>query len=165
MKVLSWNIRGLNSKGKQRHLKEKLQVEKPQVMLLQETKVSGQKLQSIMQTFKTQYEVMAIDSVGMSGGIAILWNGAEIRAEGWIGFPRILTATFRQIGSEDRILISGVYGPPIPGERADFLQSIRLLSTMHNENYWLLGGDFYMILNLSKKKGGLRRKDPEMALF
>jgi exonuclease III len=44
MKVLSWNIRGLNSKGKHRHLKEKLQAEKPQVMLLQETKVSGQKL-------------------------------------------------------------------------------------------------------------------------
>jgi exonuclease III len=58
MKVLSWNIRGLNSKGKQRHLKAKLQAEKPQVMLLQETKVSGQKLQTIIHSLKLQYEVI-----------------------------------------------------------------------------------------------------------
>ena len=71
-----------------------------------------------------QYEVMVIDSVGTSGGIAILWNAVEVSAEGWIGCPRILTTTFRQIGSEAKILISVVYEPPIPGERADFLRSI-----------------------------------------
>lgn len=134
-------------------------------MLLQETKVSEQKLQSIINSFKMQYECMAIDSVGTSGGIAILWNAAETTADGWIGLPRILTGTFRQIGSEETLLISAVYGPPIPGERAEFLQSIRRLSTLHNERYWLLGGDFNMLFNLSEKKGGLRRKDPEMALF
>ena len=165
MKVLSWNIRGLNSKGKQRYLKEKLQVEKPQVMMLQETKVTGQKLETILKSFKMQYEVMAIDARGTSGGIAILWNGAEIVADRWIGLPRILTATFRQIGAEERILISTVYGPPIPGERATFLQNIRNLSTMHREKYWLIGGDFNIILNLLEKKGGIRREEPEMTLF
>ena len=104
-------------------------------MLLQETKVSGQKLQYIIQSFKMKYEVVAIDSVGTSGGISILWNVAETSAEGWIGFPRILTANFRQLGSEENILILNVYGPPIPGERAAFLQSIRKLSIMHNEDY------------------------------
>ena len=62
MKVISWNIRGLNSQGKHRYLKERLKFEKPQVMLIQETKVSSQKLESIMQSFKPHYEVMAIDS-------------------------------------------------------------------------------------------------------
>ena len=60
MKVISWNIRGLNSKGKQRYLKERLKVEKPQVMLIQETKVSGQKLHHIIQSFKLPYEVMEL---------------------------------------------------------------------------------------------------------
>ena len=82
MKVLSWNIRGLNSKGKQHYLKDKLKTKKPQIMLLQETKVSGQKLEAILQSFKMQYEGMALDSVGTSGGIAILWNTTEISAEG-----------------------------------------------------------------------------------
>ena len=108
---------------------------------------------------------MALDSVGASGGIEILWNTAEISAEGWLGLPRIFTATFRQIGAEDKILISAVYGPSIPGERAKFLQNIRKLSTMHHESYLILGGDFNMILNLSEKKGGIRREDPDMALF
>ena len=116
MKVLSWNIRGLNSKGKQRNLKKKLQEEKPQVMLIQETKVTGHKLEEVIQSLKLQYQAIAIDSVGTSGGLAILWNTAEIVADGWISLPRILSATFRQIGAEERILISAVYGPPIPGE-------------------------------------------------
>ena len=69
MKVISSNIRGLNSKGKQRYLKERLKVEKPQVMLIQEMKVSSQKLQHIIQSFKLQYEVMEIDSIGTAGEI------------------------------------------------------------------------------------------------
>lgn len=133
-------------------MKDRLKVEKPQVMLVQETKVSGQKLQSIIQSFKLQYEVMEIDSAGMAGGLAILWNATEVIADGWISFPRIMTGNFRLLGSEEIILISAVYGPPIPGERVDFLQNIRTLSTMHQEKYWLLGGDFNMILNLSEKK-------------
>ena len=64
---------------------------------------------------------MAIDSRGTAGGIAILWNPTEIVAEEWMGLPRILTGNFRQIGSQERILISVVYGPPIPGEREGFL--------------------------------------------
>jgi len=39
MKLLSWNIRGLNSKGNLMYLKERIQTEKPNIILLQETKV------------------------------------------------------------------------------------------------------------------------------
>lgn len=39
--ITSWNIRGLNSKGKQRYLEERIKKEKPQIMLLQETKIIG----------------------------------------------------------------------------------------------------------------------------
>lgn len=40
MIITSWNIRGLNSKGKQRHLTDRPRKEKPQLMLVQETKIS-----------------------------------------------------------------------------------------------------------------------------
>ena len=127
-------------------------------MLIQETKVSGQKLQSIIQSFKMQHEVMAIDSVGMAGGLAILWNATEVTADGWIGFPRILTGNFRLLSTEERILISAVYGPPIPRERVELLHNVRILSTIHQEKYWILGGDFNMILNISENKGGIRQE-------
>lgn len=48
MIIISWNIRGLNSKGKQRYMKEKLKKEKPTIMFLQETKVTGMQLEEIV---------------------------------------------------------------------------------------------------------------------
>ena len=120
---------------------------------------------AIVHSFKPYFEVMAIDSRGTSGGIAILWNPAEIVVEGWIGLSGILSGTFRKIGSNEKIQISTVYGPPIPGEREVFLQDIRKLNEMHKEKYWLLGGDFNMLLNLAEKRGGIRREEPEMELF
>lgn len=42
MIIRSWNVRGLNSKGKQRYLKERLKKEKPSIMLIQETKMDQQ---------------------------------------------------------------------------------------------------------------------------
>ena len=62
-------------------------------------------------------------------------------------------------------MIMAVYGPYIQGEKNDFLNSIRTLRSQHTEQYWMIGGDLNMILNLSEKKGGTRREDPEMELF
>jgi len=42
MIITSWNIRGLNSKGKHRYLKERLKKDKPNIMLIQETKMNQQ---------------------------------------------------------------------------------------------------------------------------
>jgi len=36
MIVISWNIRGLNSKGKHRYLKERLKKDKPGIIIIQE---------------------------------------------------------------------------------------------------------------------------------
>ena len=108
---------------------------------------------------------MSIDSRCTSGGIEVLWNMAEIAVDGWFSFPRILSGYFRQIGSQEKILISAVYRPSIPREQQSFLNEIRTLNQMCQEKYWLLGGDFNMILNLDEKKGGLRREDPDMVLF
>jgi hypothetical protein len=47
-----------------------------------------------MQSLKLQYEVMIIDSAGTSGGIVVLWNEAEVSAEGWIGCPRNFISYF-----------------------------------------------------------------------
>ena len=135
MKVISWNIRGLNSKGKQRYLKEKLRVEKPQVMLIQETKVSMGKLETILKTFKPYYEVMALDARGTVGGITIVWNLVEVTTDNWVALSRSLTGRFRQIGTKKYLGIMAVYDPHIQGEQATFLTSIRNLRNLHQDKY------------------------------
>lgn len=43
---------------------------------------------------KPRYEVVAIDAKGSVGGIIIIWNPVEVKADYWIGMQRILTGHF-----------------------------------------------------------------------
>lgn len=165
MIVTSWNIRGLNSKGKQRYLKERLKKDKPGIMIIQETKINMQQMEGIIKKLKIQYEVMGKDANGTVGGLAIMWNPKEIIFENWISLPRILIGLCRVIGSMERILISGVYGLHIPGERERFLKNVQDARRIYPETPWIIGGDFNMIRTIDKKKGGIRRPDQYMDIF
>lgn len=59
MIVTSWNIRGLNSKGKQIYLKERVKKDKPRIMIIHETKMDLQQLAEILKKMKLGYEVIA----------------------------------------------------------------------------------------------------------
>lgn len=96
-------------------MKEKLKKDKPSIMILQETKITMQQMEGIIKNTKLQYEVMGQDAFGSVGGIAILWNPNEIIFENWTSMTRILTGIRRIAGTKERIIISGVYGPHIPG--------------------------------------------------
>jgi exonuclease III len=78
MKVISWNIRGLNGKSKQMLLRNKINKESPDIFLLQETKCSGAMLQTILSKIWKDGCSMEIDSTGTTGGLMILWNQDKI---------------------------------------------------------------------------------------
>lgn len=120
MIITTWNIRGLNNKEKQRYLKERLKKYKPNIMLIQETKIREHKLKEVISNFKPHYEIIGQDVVGSVGGVAILWNLEEVQFEDWISIPQILSRRFRNIGSQEWILLSNVYGPNILSERRNF---------------------------------------------
>ena len=165
MIITSWNIRGLNSKGKQRYLKERLKKDKPSVMLIQETKMNQQHIQEISEKSKSKFEFMAQDAEGTAGGLAILWNPEEVIFENWISLPRILSGVCRLAGSSERILISGVYGPHLLRGRKDFLRNIQAIRRIIPDNLWIVRGDFNLIRDLGEKRGGIRKQDRSMEDF
>lgn len=93
---------------------EQLRKEKPHIMLLQETKILGQKMEEILNKIKPRYEQVTIDAKGSAGGIAVIWNPAEIIIDWWIGMPKILIGRFRLIGKSEWFLVSVFYGPHTP---------------------------------------------------
>jgi len=74
MKLISWNIRGLNGPRKGRLLKNMLMQEKPSILFLQETKCSSVTLEKIAAKVWPSGLVAAVDAQGASGGLAILWD-------------------------------------------------------------------------------------------
>ena len=71
MKLLSWNIRGLNGGSKQRMFKIKIQKYPPTVLFLQETKCPSDIVASIMARTWKDCLTMEIDAQGSSGGLSI----------------------------------------------------------------------------------------------
>ena len=70
MKIISWNIRGFNSKGELRSLKEKINKLKLDIVLLLEAKMTTD-IEASQHCWKF-CEVTKIDAIGMAGGIAVL---------------------------------------------------------------------------------------------
>jgi len=127
MIITSWNIRGLNSRGKQRYLNERLKKEKPNVMIVQETKISTEKMRESLNKNSSSYEMMGLDAIGSAGGLIIIWNPDEINFSNWMSLPRILSGTASIVGTKEEVIITGVYGPHIQNEKENFLQNLKAL--------------------------------------
>lgn len=74
-----------------------------------------QQLEEIINKSKLQYAIMGQDATGSAGGIADLWNPNEIILEDWTSMTRILTGIGRIVGTKERVVLSGIYGPHIRG--------------------------------------------------
>jgi len=142
-----------------------LKKDKPSIMLIQETKMSQQQIQEILDKSKTNFKVMAQDAEGSAGGLAVLWNSEEVTFENWISLPRILSGVCRIVGTKERFLISRVYGPHLPRGRKEFMRNIQAVRKLIPEDLWIVGRDFNLIRDLGEKRGGIRRQDPSMEEF
>lgn len=84
-------------------------------------------MDEILNKIKPRYKHVTIDPKGSAGGIAILWNPAEVLIDWWIGMPRILTGSFRLIGQSEWVVISAIYGPHTRADRDLFLTQLTKL--------------------------------------
>jgi ribonuclease HI/exonuclease III len=165
MKIVSWNIRGLNGRSKQRILRECIMAEKPEVLLLQETKCRGAEVDTISQRIWRKCSSITTDSTGASGGLAILWNPDKVTISKAFTTVGTITAHFEVLGTNQAGAITNVYGPHSHQDKDKFMQSLELIKTLAATPKWILGGDFNMILTLEEKTGGLKRLEQDSGKF
>lgn len=72
MEIVSWNLKGLNSKVTLHSLKIKINKVKLDVMILQETKMESGKMTEVLQKCWKGSEAMSIDSKGKTRGNDII---------------------------------------------------------------------------------------------
>lgn len=78
MKIISWNVRGINSQVKQTLLKRKLQQEKLDIMFIQETKCATNQPDNISKKLGKAIKYIDIAGQGWEGGIETLWDSRVI---------------------------------------------------------------------------------------
>jgi exonuclease III len=81
MKVVFWNCRGLGRRDKKEEVRKMLKLEKPSILLIQETKMRDQETLQDMQKIWKKCEGKTISSRGASGGLGTFWNAKEFKLE------------------------------------------------------------------------------------
>ncbi|XP_057837189.2 uncharacterized protein LOC131047335 [Cryptomeria japonica] len=164
MKITSWNVRGLSAPDKRCLVKRSLTKLESDMILLQETKLSGEKVYDFIK-YCYKWEDLFQDARGASGGLGILWNSeafevvpiasnefwmaCNIRCKsGGIGFP--LFNIYGSIKIDEKLRVwSEIY---------DQLQ----LLEMHKV---IMARDFNAILDIDDKEGGLGKSTKVMEDF
>jgi exonuclease III len=78
MQYVSWNCRGLGSKIKEEALRDIVRLERPEVLLIQETKMEDADLLRISPKFWKKGLGKAVSARGASGGLATFWDSTKL---------------------------------------------------------------------------------------
>ena len=79
MKIILWNIRGLNGAHKQEIIRNLIRDQRPDILMIQETKMKKDSLRNIK--FSNMMSGEASDSDGASRGLLILYKTNLFRVE------------------------------------------------------------------------------------
>jgi exonuclease III len=165
MNIITWNIRGLNNPRKQKILKNKLKMEKPDICFIQETKCTTKKLLQISRKSWNTYNFLDIDSQNSVGGILTLWNPKKVDLISAEATSYYLSVDLQVIGTPDKVMFTNVYGPQLLDDKKRMMTALENLRDRNMNSHWILAGDFNIIVTLAEKKGGVRRLDRDVEVF
>ncbi|RVW21770.1 LINE-1 retrotransposable element ORF2 protein [Vitis vinifera] len=153
--TLSWNVRGLGSSNKRRVIKDFLRLEKPDVVMIQETKKEkcDRRLVGSVWTVRNKDWVFS-PACGASGGILFIWDSKKLSKEEVVLGSFSISVKFALEGCGP-LWISAVYGPNSPSLRKDFWVELYDICGL-TFPLWCVGGDFNVIRRSSEKLGGSR---------
>lgn len=163
MKLISWNIRGLNGPRKTRILKKMIKQENPQVLFLQECDSNA--LDRVAAKIWPGSLNIVVDADGASGSLEIIWDSRAIGLNNFHAHKNFLQVIFHIIGTNLHGLLTNVYFPQETYRKAGILNSLSELNQNRLHPLWIAGGDFNMITRLEEKRGGRCRGSQEGSIL
>jgi exonuclease III len=161
MKIITWNIRGLNNPQKQRILKNRLRKEQTDICFIQETKCIVDIMETINKKQWSKYKMLVVEGQYMAEGILTFWNSQVMNLLEAKATRYTLSVNMQIIGNIEVILCTNLYGPQILEEKRRMLLDLENLKYLSRNLHWILVGDFNIIMTLAEKKGGTKRLDRE----
>lgn len=164
IKVLSWNVRGLNNSISRRILRDLVIREKAYIIFVQETKCKKLTNRYKDSICEETYDWKFVEAQGMSGGIAAIWDNKmftkveEDENQNWI----LLRWKINNVKEQTPQYINGinVYAPQnFAGKRRLWEELTQAIQNRTQEPF-CIAGDFNCILNeMEARNCAYRRRD------
>ena len=136
LKILSWNVRGVNDSSKRKVIKSVVRKQKVDLFCIQETKMQVMTEGVVRSLGPGRFlDWRVLNAMGSAGGVLICWDKRSLEILDWEEGQFSISCKFRNVGDGGIWVFMGVYGPFSREERESLW-----------EEPWCLGGDFNTIL-------------------
>ena len=152
MKILTWNVRGINASDKQHRVKQQIDSLSADIILLQETKLSTDTYNKTVSNWSS-WNLAHSPGTGASGGLTILWNPKTIYGHSIKHGNNWQLLHFKHFDLSFQII--NIYGPSSTQEKRVLWEQVSQIIQEHAEENFILAGDFNAIVNLEENKGGI----------
>ncbi|XP_062114409.1 uncharacterized protein LOC133825494 [Humulus lupulus] len=146
----SWNVRGLNNKGKQESVSEFCNVNKIGVGGLLETKLKGNKVQELMDKKFASWEFY--NSPIVEGRLLIIWRKSFVRVLVIAEFAQHVHCVVKMAGQVNAFCLTFVYGFNAIEDRKILWQNLVQLNFPVSP--WLILGHFNSVFYVDDRNGG-----------
>ena len=154
MKIVSWNCRGLDSSHKKEDLKKLLHVEKPSILMLQDTKLGDLETLNDLQKIWNYCDGHVVSSRGASGGIKIFWKIEDFDLQAQMQTQFWLMVNLLNKVSGMPFSIINIYMPNNYNEKIECWQSLLDLGKENPPQNLIIAGDFNTTRPSKEKRGG-----------
>ncbi|XP_073360261.1 uncharacterized protein [Aegilops tauschii subsp. strangulata] len=154
-RIMSWNVRGLNSPAKRTAVCEVAHTNKIAILNLQETKTESWTTQLAVEVGGPSLQGgVVLPATGTRGGAAIFWDKKIVNIVTHMIPSFSITVRVEIVGSSELFWMTTVYGPSLDEQKANFLSEVASAAPPPSEP-WMLNGDFNMIYQARDKSNGL----------
>lgn len=152
---MTWNVRGLNNPAKQEEVKQVISIVRPDIVCLQETKLSVVDNIMIVNCLGQEYEgnFCYMPADGTRGGILLAAKNSLITLQQIQITVNTISAQVVDLRNNETWSITGVYGPQGDLEKKMLIRELRQLKSVVPSK-WLLLGDFNLVYQDQDKNNG-----------
>ncbi|KAK2652972.1 hypothetical protein Ddye_012828 [Dipteronia dyeriana] len=155
MSILSLNIRGLGRPEKCRAVKNIVNIHKPFLLFLQETKLKHfdyRTLKYLGSSLLTKG--VGVDLISSAGGLLSLWDDEVFAVSNCITNDRCIIVSGMLLKIKKEVRFCNVYAANKEEERMGLCQYI-LNAQISLPGIWVIGGDFNTVLDQNERVGGI----------